>query len=92
VSTSQAVAPSEWAAAVRVGQSDVYVNLGATSADTIVWHWCPNGSDDQARWLGAYIPLHTIVQHEPLTITASLACPNGCPWHGFITNGQWNAV
>jgi hypothetical protein len=77
--------PSEWAGARQVGDSTVYVNLGATPAETIVWHWCPvNG-----RWDGARIGLHAIVQREPLTITASLYRPDCCGWHGFITNGQW---
>lgn len=31
---------------------------------------------------------HKIVQLEPLTITASIAC-EGCAFHGFITDGHW---
>lgn len=31
---------------------------------------------------------HKLVQLEPLTITASIAC-RGCAFHGFITNGHW---
>lgn len=92
MSTSQAVAPSEWAAAARVGTSDVYINLAETAADTIVWHWCPEGggyNDDCPHWVGARIPLHTIVSREPLTITASLYMPDCCGWHGWISNGQW---
>lgn len=31
---------------------------------------------------------HTIVQREPLTIVASIACGD-CPIHGWVTNGAW---
>lgn len=86
MSTSKSNPPSEWGNdAQRVGDSDVYVLLGATPADTIVWHWCPVNE----HWEGAYIPLHTIVAREPLTITASLYRPDCCGWHGLITNGKW---
>lgn len=78
--------PSGWLDGVqRISDSDVYVRLAATPADTIVWHWCPaNG-----RWEGAHIGLHTIVSREPLTITASLYRPDCCGWHGWITDGKW---
>lgn len=90
MSRSLSEPPSEWAGAQRVGISNVYVNLAATPADTIVWHWCPTGGggDGRARWVGAAIPLHTIVQRDPLTITRSLQL-DCCGWHGFITDGQW---
>jgi hypothetical protein len=81
--------PSEWFNGTeRVGDSDVYVLLGATPSETIVWHWCPV----KGHWEGAYISLHTIVSREPLTITASLYRPDCCGWHGFITDGQWVAA
>lgn len=31
---------------------------------------------------------HTIVQDEPLSIVASIACPD-CGLHGYITDGRW---
>lgn len=31
---------------------------------------------------------HTVVTEEPLTVVASIACPD-CGLHGFITNGRW---
>lgn len=32
---------------------------------------------------------HKIVSLEPLTITASILCSQGCGFHGFITDGHW---
>lgn len=31
---------------------------------------------------------HTIVQRDPLTIVASVLCPD-CQTHGFVTDGRW---
>lgn len=31
---------------------------------------------------------HTVVTREPLTIVASILCPE-CGTHGFVTNGVW---
>lgn len=31
---------------------------------------------------------HTIVQDDPLTVVASIACPD-CGLHGHITDGRW---
>jgi hypothetical protein len=80
--------PSEWfPGAVEIDNSGVFIALGDTPADTIVWHECSGRGD----WDGAYIANHTIVAREPLTITASLACL-ACTWHGFITDGRWMPV
>jgi hypothetical protein len=37
---------------------------------------------------------HMIVQRNPLTIVASIACDveRGCTEHGFVTDGRWVAV
>lgn len=35
--------------------------------------------------------LHTVVQRDPLTITASVACGD-CNIHGWVTNGEWIPV
>lgn len=88
MSTTRDNPPSEWfPGCVQIGESGVFIALGDTPAETIVWHWC-TGARPEARWDGAYITNHTIVQREPLTITASLACRD-CSWHGFITEGKW---
>ena len=80
--------PSEWfPGAFEIGQSGVHIALGDSPATTIVWHRCAGLN----RWEGAYITNHTIVRRDPLTITASLACRE-CPWHGFITDGEWRPV
>lgn len=37
---------------------------------------------------------HTVIQRDPLTIRASIACDveRGCMEHGFVTDGRWEAV
>lgn len=40
-------------------------------------------------WSRVTFPPHVLVSREPLTVTASLLCPQGCGRHGFITNGKW---
>lgn len=37
---------------------------------------------------------HEIIQREPLTIRASIACDleRGCTEHGFVTDGRWEGV
>lgn len=35
------------------------------------------------------VPVWTVVQEEPLTITPSVNCVGHPPWHGFITEGRW---
>jgi hypothetical protein len=80
--------PSDWYPhAVQIADADVYAYIGATPADSIVWHWCSK----RKAWDGGHIVNHTIVSREPLTITASLICL-GCGWHGFITDGKWVPV
>lgn len=61
-----------------------------------IWHDCaqPLGPDTVAPgepfgWRPAGVGAHTLVQIEPLTITASVYWPDCCGVHGFITNGQW---
>lgn len=88
MSTTYDNPPISWfPGATRVDGADVFIALGPSPAETIVWHWC-TGAQPDPRWDGAFISNHTIVQREPLTITASLACRD-CSWHGFITDGKW---
>lgn len=61
-----------------------------------VWHDCaqvlgPTSVDPGARfgWRPSGVGAHTLVQTDPLTITASVYWPDCCGMHGFITNGQW---
>jgi len=37
---------------------------------------------------------HEIIQRDPLTIRASIACDveRGCNEHGFVTDGSWQAA
>ena len=32
---------------------------------------------------------HHLVEAEPLTISQSLLCPQGCGTHGYIRGGKW---
>lgn len=32
---------------------------------------------------------HRIVRRDPLTIEASIACSQGCGFHGFVRDGKW---
>lgn len=64
-----------------------------------VWHDCGQilGPDTIAPgaefgWRPAGVRAHTLVQIDPLTITASVYWPDCCGMHGFITNGAYTAV
>lgn len=63
-----------------------------------VWHVCdgsllPNRDrlipGYYPRWVPTGVRAHTLVQDDPLTLTASLFWPLCCGLHGFITNGLW---
>jgi hypothetical protein len=64
-----------------------------------VWHYCrdvlgPNtvAPGEEFGWRPAGVGAHTLVQQEPLTITASVYWPECCGLHGFITEGKWVSV
>jgi hypothetical protein len=64
-----------------------------------VWHDCQQilGVDSIAPgarfgWRPSGHAAHTLVQIDPLTITASVYWPDCCGIHGFITNGSYQAV
>lgn len=65
----------------------------------LVWHDCalilgPDSVAPGARygWAPAGVGEHTLVQAEPLTITASVYWPRCCGLHGWITDGAWVGV
>jgi hypothetical protein len=70
----------------------------------LVWHWCVNPVDMTAElvaeafpegvlgWMPSGVGAHTLVQEDPLTLTASLYWPECCGVHGFITEGKWVAA
>lgn len=72
-----------------------------TINDLIVWHHCehPLWRGDPSRnqslvdiydgWHATGVGAHTLVQVDPVTITASVYWPDCCGLHGFITNGAW---
>jgi hypothetical protein len=43
-------------------------------------------------WRPTGVRAHTLVQRDPLTITASVYWPDCCGKHGFITNGVYTDV
>ncbi|TDW31011.1 hypothetical protein EDD25_2799 [Cryobacterium psychrophilum] len=64
-----------------------------------IWHDCQQilGPDTVAPgetfgWRPAGVRAHTLVQADPLTITASVIWPACCGRHGFITDGRWVEV
>jgi len=64
-----------------------------------VWHDCGQilGEDTimpgaRFGWRPGGVRAHTLVQIDPLTITASVYWPDCCGKHGFITNGAWIAA
>ncbi len=70
------------------------IEQGGSAKNIIVWHWhTPTVEGWSERWIGSHCGNHTVVQVEPLTLTASLACGDGgCTWHGFLENGVWRSV
>lgn len=90
--------PDTWAdwADVKHAGGDLYYTIvgdgiveGGKASNVWVWHWhTPTGLP--ARWQLSGCGLHTVIQAEPLTIRASLACEDGCTWHGWLTNGVWS--
>lgn len=61
-----------------------------------VWHNCPTplgentvAPGEEWGWRPTGVGAHTLVQLEPLTLTASLYWPDCCGLHGFITDGWW---
>jgi hypothetical protein len=64
-----------------------------------VWHDCGKllgpesvAPGERYGWCPAGVGAHTLVQVEPLTITASVYWPACCGLHGFITDGVWRGV
>jgi hypothetical protein len=67
------------------------IQLGGKASNVWVWHWhTPTALP--ARWQLSACGLHDVVQVEPLTLSPSLACEDGCPSHGYIENGTWRSV
>lgn len=93
--------PTEWAnwgdGQIQDAGGDIYYALvGAVvqnqKAEKVwVWHW-HMPTEGTHRWQIAACSLHTVEQVEPLTLSPSLACEDGCPSHGYLENGQWRAV
>lgn len=96
--------PDKWATwgdmEVKHAGADIYYTIiadgvvqGGKASNVWVWHWHhPTTSGVEPRWQLSGCGLHTVVQVEPLTLTASLACDDGCDSHGFLENGAWRSV
>ena len=67
------------------------VTAGGKATNVWVWHWhTPTGKEP--RWQISGCGLHDVQQVEPLTLSPSLACEDGCPSHGYLENGRWRSV
>jgi hypothetical protein len=64
---------------------------GRTIKNLLFWHDCPHPEHAGLRpgWRPTGLGAHTLVQVDPLTITASVYTPFCCGLHGFITDGVW---
>lgn len=91
--------PDQWAGATHAG-ADVYFSIawgdGASGRpvegrDVLVWHW-HRPTTGEERWQARSCAMHTVLSTDPLTLTPSLACEDGCPAHGYIEAGAWLPV
>lgn len=74
-----------------------WVGDSRTIDDLMVWHDCgfvlgPESVAPGMRfgWRPSGVRAHTLVQVDPLTITASVYWPDCCGLHGFITDDVWH--
>lgn len=85
---------TDWANVVDVGHDIFYaivgegIKEGDKAHNVWVWHW-HTPTNMPARWQLSACGNHTVVQVDPLTLVNSLACEDGCPSHGWITDGRW---
>lgn len=87
--------------AIRIADNIAYAwRCGEDHEHTImclwIWHDCslilgPEtvAPGERFGWRPSGVGLHTLVQRDPLTLTASLYWPDCCGLHGFITDGKW---
>lgn len=84
---------SERSAILDLG-SDIYVHVGdgtevgLRASKVLVWHW-HTPTEGAHRWSASMCGLHEVVSVDPLELSPSLACENGCPSHGYIRAGRW---
>lgn len=75
--------------------SDIYVcvgpntEVGEKARDVMIWHW-HTPTEGAHRWSASMCSLHDVISVDPLELSPSLACENGCPSHGYIRNGSWS--
>lgn len=77
------------------GSDDIYVGIvgdgievGKKADNVWIYHY-HMPTEGAHRWSLSACGLHDVQSVEPLTLFPSLACEDGCPSHGFITNGVW---
>lgn len=88
--------PTEWSplSLIDVG-GGVYVHVpvettvGDKGTNVLVYHW-HEPSLGHPRWQLTACGLHDVESADPLTLSPSLACDEGCPNHGWIKNGSWS--
>lgn len=89
---------AQWGGRIKDAGGDIFYSIigdgahqGGKAGNVWVWHW-HTPTNGQARWQLSACGLHEVVQVEPLTLSPSLACEDGCPSHGFLVDGRWRSV
>lgn len=89
---------ADWGAKIHDAGGDVFysiigegIEVGGQAHNVWVWHW-HTPTNLEPRWQLSGCGRHDVVQVEPLTLSPSLACEDGCPSHGYIEQGKWRSV
>lgn len=90
---------ADWGGDVKHAGGDIYysiigdgIEVGGKATNVWVWHWHTPSGDVPDRWQLRGCGLHDVVSVDPLTLSPSLACEDGCPSHGYIEQGVWRSV
>lgn len=78
----------EWDVAVDVGGGVRMLQATDPAKRWLVEHACKTVYDYQLVIAPGLDPAHVVHSVDPLTITASLSCPD-CGLHGWVTDGHW---
>lgn len=67
------------------------IEVGSKASNVWIYHWHTPTNGAQ-RWAISACGLHDVLSVDPLTLSPSLACDDGCPSHGYIEQGKWRSV
>lgn len=68
------------------------LEVGGKASNVWVYHWHTPTNAPEGRWQLSACGLHTVDAVEPLSLSPSLACEDGCPSHGYLKEGKWQSV